>query len=354
MTSKVSPLQRLQIDLPWTQIPLISNAPMSGFASSDLAVAVTQSAGLGFIGFPGSPRRLESELEQVKRSLQITNVTLVNPEILPVGVGIIIVGGRADIWSRTISKYQPAVVWLSFGSATEFDEWTTVIREASPSTKVWIQLGSVCTALEVAQVCRPDALVLQGVDAGGHGHEHGASLLTLIPEVADTLLAYGLGDLPLVAAGGIMDGRSAAAAISLGASGLTMGTRFLGAMETIIDPDVRREIFDARDGGLSTRRSRLWDDIWGPNPWPQMYDGRCLRNAIYDDVQGGLSMDQARRRLYDRDQLTASRSVKVKDVSTIWAGTGVGMVKRLESAADIVEQIQTDTRKRLRDLSRWG
>ncbi|KAL2400404.1 hypothetical protein ABEF95_002136 [Exophiala dermatitidis] len=324
---------------------------MSGYATNALAMAVTQSGGLGFIGFPGTPRRLELELEQFHTAMRHKAIAPTAKDVLPVGVGVICLGSLVDEWRQVLSAYKPAVIWLSFANVAEFASWTTGIREASPHTKVWIQLGSVSAALEVAQACRPDALVLQGSDAGGHGHANGASLITLVPEVADTLRDHDLGDLPLVAAGGIMDGRSGAAALSLGASGLVMGTRFLSAVETVLDSDIRQVIFEATDGGAATARSRLWDDIWGPNPWPSLYDGRCMTNAIYEDARQGLSISEVRKRLYERNRLASAGQVNIKDVATIWAGTGVGLVKRLEKAADIVKQMQTDTKRRLIELS---
>ncbi|UZP43492.1 hypothetical protein NXS19_011304 [Fusarium pseudograminearum] len=118
------------------------------------------------------------------------------------------------------------------------------------------------SALEAAKICQPDALVLQGSDAGGHGHAHGASLITLIPEVVDALENEGIANIPLIAAGGIMDGRSAAAAVMLGASGVVMGTRYLGAKEANFDANVREAVFSTTDAGKATVRSRLFDDIW--------------------------------------------------------------------------------------------
>nr|CEG03351.1 unnamed protein product [Fusarium pseudograminearum CS3487] len=131
-------------------------------------------------------------------------------------------------------------------------QWAQGIRHVSPQTKIWIQLGDMSSALEAAKICQPDALVLQGSDAGGHGHAHGASLITLIPEVVDALENEGIANIPLIAAGGIMDGRSAAAAVMLGASGVVMGTRYLGAKEANFDANVREAVFSTTDAGKAT------------------------------------------------------------------------------------------------------
>ncbi|KAL7926088.1 2-nitropropane dioxygenase [Trichoderma austrokoningii] len=341
-------INRMKRDLPWIQLPLIANAPMSGVATSKLAVAVTLSGGLGQIGFTGSPVRLEAELKSAQAQLKdlMTNENL---SVLPVGVGIIVIGSTPQRWLPIFAKSKPAVVWLSFGSAQQLKAWTEGIREATSSSKVWIQVGSVRAALEAAQSCRPDALVMQGSDAGGHGHAKGASVMTLVPEVADALKDNGLSQIPILAAGGIMDGRGVAAAITLGAEGAILGTRFIGAEEAAIDAEVRNEVLTASDGGESTVRSRVFDDVWGANPWPQLYDGRCLRGAVYNNREKGMDIDSVRTQLYRDTERSQTEEFHMRDIACIWAGAGVGLVKKLEPAADIVKQVREDARTRLHD-----
>ncbi|KAK9233749.1 hypothetical protein V1525DRAFT_138210 [Lipomyces kononenkoae] len=338
---------RLKQYLPWVQTPVIINAPMSGFATSELAVAVTRAGGLGQIGFLNDKHMLGLELEKARRQLQGFIISSGQQETLPVGVGVIVFGSAWGDWLPLFSKYKPAVVWLSFGETEEFQQWTEGIRKSSPHTKVWVQLGSVRAALDTARVCRPDALVLQGSDAGGHGHAHGASVISLIPEVADTLQGNGIQDIPLIAAGGIMDGRGAAAAVVLGAAGVVMGTRFLAAEETRLPSEYREAILVASDGGQSTVRSRLFDEIWGPSPWPETYDGRCLRNAYYEDLTMGMPIPEVRTKFYSRLRRGQEGQLDTPDQPSVWAGTGVGLVKKMDKAADIVQEVQIDARKRL-------
>ncbi|KAF7537415.1 hypothetical protein G7054_g3784 [Neopestalotiopsis clavispora] len=321
---------------------------MSGFATAELATAVTRCGGLGYIGFTGSTHVLRIELDSAAQQLRDMPVADDSLEVLPIGVGIIVSGLSADPWLRLFAEYKPAVVWLSFGDTQEFVDWISRIHEASPNTKVWVQVGSVTTALGIAQSARPDALVLQGSDAGGHGHEIGASLVTLIPEVFDTLRDHDLSDIPLVAAGGIMDGRGAAAAIMLGAAGIVMGTRFLGAQECRVGSNIRGALFAAVDGGQATVRSRIFDEIWGPNPWPKIYDGRCLRNAMYDNFKSGMSIDDIQAHFLEHCRMIPQ---DVVNTSAIWAGTGVGMLKNLERASEIVEVIRTDAKRLLKNAA---
>lgn len=336
----------LKNQLPWIQSPLLINAPMSGVATSELATAVTRAGGLGQIGYMDDMRALSKELDRTRDELQDIMATLPDPDQLPIGLGVIVFGSPMEAWLHLFAKYKPAVAWLSFGETSEINTWTESIRKESPKTSIWVQLGSVQAALDVAQTCRPDALVLQGSDAGGHGHQHGASIVSLVPETADALRQLGI-SVPLIAAGGIMDGRAAAAALTLGASGSVMGTRFLAATEAHIPQIYRDTVFSTSDGGQTTARSRVFDEIWGPNLWPTTYDGRCLRNRFYEMYMSSKDIRKTRAWLSAAMNGPEAEDLDVQDMGSLWAGTGVGMIKRSENAADIVRSIQEDTKERL-------
>ncbi|KAK0367683.1 2-nitropropane dioxygenase [Colletotrichum limetticola] len=228
-------LPRLIQAFPWVELPLVANAPMSGVARHKLATSVTLNGGLGFIGFTGVPNIMDLELRKARDIIASSTTSLPFNDMLPIGIGIIAIGAQPQAWSSVFSEHKPALAWLSFGTADQFAEWAQVIREVSPATKIWIQLGT---------------------------------------------------------AGGIIDGRGIAAACMLGADGVVMGTRFLGAEECELESDVQREVFAAADGGQATVRSRIWDELWGRNPWPEMYDGRCLRNTMSDDFAAGMAIEQ--------------------------------------------------------------
>lgn len=337
----------LKTRLPWIQTPLIANAPMSGVATSELATAVTRAGGLGQIGYLDDMHALSQELDSTRKELQNIMATLPDPEQLPIGLGVIVFGSPVDAWMRLFAKYKPAVAWLSFAGTSEMKTWTESIRKVSPKTGIWVQLGSVQAAVDVAQACHPDALVLQGSDAGGHGHQDGASIVSLIPETVDALRKLEI-DISLIAAGGIMDGRATAAALTLGASGVVMGTRFLGAAESHVPQIYRDAIFNASDGGQSTARSRVFDEIWGPNFWPTTYDGRCLRNKFYEMYTRGKDIKSIRAWLSDTMNGPDGERLDVQDMGSLWAGTGVGMMNTLGNAADIVDSIREDTKRRLK------
>ena len=123
-----------------------------------------------------------------------------------------------------------------------------------------------------------DVIVAQGTDAGGHTGGRGRSAFSFVPVVADLAAPV-----PVLAAGGIADGRGVAAALALGAAGALVGTRFLAALEALADPSVTKAIVDG--GGEDTERSTITDIARG-TPWPARYPARTLRQPIVGAVAG--------------------------------------------------------------------
>ena len=219
----------------------------------------------------------------------------------------------------------------------DFGEWARAIREASGNrTKIWIQVGTVREAMEALDAAAPDVLVMQGTDAGGHGLAQGASVISLVPEVCDALREAGADEVPVIAAGGITDGRGVAAALALGASGAVMGTRFLAAEEAGIANGWQKEIIRVRDGGITTSRSTLCDRLKGTVGWPQQYDGRAITNQGHLDEQNGMT-DEENRRMYQDEAKQGDQAWGTSGRQVVYAGTGVGLVKAVKPAAEIVE-----------------
>ena len=233
------------------------------------------------------------------------------------------------------------MVWLF--AAKEFEDYTTwaaKIRNVCPNSKIWIQTGTVNAAVKIAQSTKPDALVLQGADAGGHGFERGASIVSLLPEATDVFQANSLGHIPLLASGGIADARGAAAAFALGASGVVLGTRFLAATETNSPPGYRELVLAATDGALSTVRSKLFDNVKGPNIWPEAYDGRSLVTESYTDHTRGVDIEQIRE-THNKAVTGEDSGFGATNRANVWAGASVGLVNKLEDASAIVEEVRS-------------
>ena len=337
---------------PWTQQPLIINAPMADNAGGLLAATVTLAGGFGLVGSKIDMNITRHELNIAKEKLAAQpNAT---SETLNVGVGFLPFILKLESALEVVKEFKPAVVWLF--AAKDIDDyavWARAMREVSPKSQVWVQAGSVASALQIAEQTRPDALCLQGIDAGGHGFEKGAGIVSLLPEAADALEGAGYKDLPLLASGGIMDGRGVAAALSLGAVGVVMGTRFLASKEALVHPNVQASILEAKDGGQVTTRSKLFDQLRGPNIWPEAYDGRSLVIKSHKEFVEGVSLEEIQKR--------HNKALEEKDLgwktglegrAAIWAGSGVGLVSGVESATSIVEAVRDDAKKILNRIAR--
>lgn len=347
-TATMAPFTSLQSIYPWTTTPFIANAPMGGFAGPALATAVTQAKGFGFIGKVFDMVELATELEQASKTLLGREVPEIN-STLPIGVGFLPFVANLEDAAPVVAKFRPAAVWLFAAHKLEdYATWAQRMREVSPMSKIWVQIGSVAGALKVAELVQPDVLVMQGLDAGGHGWEKGAGVISLVPEAANALAEHGFGHIHLLASGGIVDGRGVAAALALGAEGVVMGTRFLSAPETTVPhPGYREAILTTRDGGQNTVRAKIFDELRGPNIWPVEFDGRGIVTENYTDHMEGVDIEEIRR-LHAEAQKGEGGGFGPKNKrTTVWAGTGVGLVKEIKGAKEIVEEVREGARAAL-------
>lgn len=320
---------------------------MAGSATAPLAIAVTHAGGLGQIGSANDLSALDAEITTAANELDRTSEGL-----LPIGVGFLPFLVEIDEAIAVIGKHRPAVVWLFAAKRVDdYATWAQRVREASPESMVWVQVGSVKDAVKVAREAKPDVLVTQGSDAGGHGLAKSAGLVSLLPEVRDALGREGLlEDVAVVGSGGVVDGRGAAAAFALGAEGVVMGTRFLSASEAALHPNWRAEVLRTRDGGQGTVKSMLFDELRGPSIWPEGYDGRGLVNASSGDFDKGVGIDEVRRLFAEASQEEdGGFGAGGKGRAAMWAGTGVGLVTKEQSAAEIVEEVREGVRTALDD-----
>ena len=350
-------------DYPWTRAPLIVSAPMRPFATHELALAVSYAGGLGFIPNNNDVR---ATVKQLELFLEKGNAEEFTPllDALWVGVGFQVYEESLAEAMALVDVFPPVAVWLfAARNNEEYRVWTEGFRSKKsrvvlPGTnkgptvpKVWIQVGTVQDALEVAGICHPDVLVVQGTDAGGHGLARSASLITLLPEVMDALEDAGFGHIPVLAAGGIVDGRGAAAALALGASGVVMGTRFLAAEEAAVPQGFREHLLSAWDGGVQTVRTRLFDELRGTGEFPAGYDGRALVNRSVLEERGGLKHEENEER-YQAARNDPGNGYGKKGRLVSYAGSGVGMINKVMSAAEIMKEVRQGTESSLRHAGR--
>ena len=345
-------LKAMNLAYPWIRNPIIVSAPMRLIALAPLAVAVAKAGGFGFLAAGTDTSDLKAELERARNLLQKSPIKRVDPTILPIGVGFLNWGANLNTALEAIKMHTPAAVWFFAPKRNEdLIDWTEKVRKMTGGrTKVWVQIGSVTDALHVAQACAPDVLVVQGADAGGHGLAQGAGIVSLLPEVADALADMGMSHIPLLAAGGIVEGRGTAACLALGASGVVMGTRFLASKEANITKGYQANVLRTRDGGLTTTRTSVYDILRGTTGWPDRYDARGIINQSFLDSQNGVSIED-NKTLYNEALQKGDKSWGENGRLTAYAGSGVGLVKEVVSAQGIVEEVRRDAMEAISKLS---
>jgi nitronate monooxygenase len=285
-------------------------APMGSAAGGKLAAAVTNAGGLGLVGSG------YANVDAIRKELTEAGNTRV-------GIGFILWALERNPSALDVAlDAKPAAVMLSFGNPTPF---TQRIKEAG--CKIICQVQTLAQAKEAADA-GADIIIAQGRDAGGHsGTTRGT--MGLVPAVVDAVAP-----IPVVAAGGIADGRGLAAALALGAAGVSMGTRFTASRESLWDQAMKAKTLAA--GGDQTEQTRVFDVVRGA-PWPAIYPGRALRNDFSTRWHGqeeALAADQSTQ---ERAYLATAAS----DFSTrvVWAGEGVDLVKDIPTAAEIIERV---------------
>lgn len=148
--------------------------------------------------------------------------------------------------------------------------------------------------------------------------------MAVLPAIRDRV-----GDLPVVAAGGIGDGRGLVAALALGADGVSMGTRFLATEEAIATDRELRAVIDAR--AADTVRTDVFDVVRGP-AWPADHDGRVVHNRFVEDWESGCGIDRA-------VESWAAAGIDDVDVRPVWAGESVGVIHEVRGAGEVLEVI---------------
>ena len=324
---------------------------MKPFAQHRLAMAVSAAGGLGFLANCSKTQQTKEQLAcALKETPPNLRSILSSKQGLPIGLGYQIYQESLESELDLIREFRPAAVWLFAAKQNEdYQSWSEGIRGVSPSTQIWVQVGTIADALEVVKLCgRETVLVMQGADSGGHGLKRSAGLISLIPEAVDALHDQ---NLTILAAGGITEARSAAAALVLGAHGIVMGTRFLAAKEAVVPEGFQQHLLQAKDGGAQTIRSRLFDDLRGTSDFPANYDGRALVNRSVRDHLDGVEHEENKKQ-YQQALKDAKQSYGEEGRIVTYAGTGVGLVKNVQTAAEIVEEVRSSVKQALQDASK--
>lgn len=360
LTEKVPPKQtrlaqtmNFTARFPWTKAPLLVAAPMRVMSGPDLAVAVSMAGGLGFLGPNTSTEKMDSDLQRA-RALRAKQQGVGQPHSsthMPIGVGFQLWNDDLSIATQLLRNYKPAVAWLyAPKDEADYSKWLADLRKASSGTEIWIQIGTVGEVQRlISQSLIPDALVVQGSEAGGHGRaEDGMGVMSLVPEVVDLLKRHNL-NVPVIAAGGITDGRGAAAALCLGAKGFAMGTRFLASTEARISKGYQQEVVRASDAGTNTTRTLLYNHLRGTFGWPKAYAPRTIVNRSFVEHEAGVSFHDLQT-LHDEAATKGDEAWGPAGRVATYAGTSIGLIQSVKSAEQIVREVQKEVRSILGTL----
>jgi nitronate monooxygenase len=301
----------------------IMNAPMVPIAGCDLAAAVANAGGLGMIGGSFSPSGV-SPAERLRREIAACR----SQTTRQFGVGFISTRRSAD---GRLSAEELQAVALDAGVTIighSFMVPTTLIAEAHRrGARVLCQVQTVAMAREALDA-GADVLIAQGYDGGGHVGNIGT--LSIVPAIVDIA-----GAVPVLAAGGIADGRGLAAALMLGAQGANIGSRLVASAESAAPAFAQERMIAA--GTDDTVWTRSYDVVRGSDFGPTVA-GRAVRNAFTDAWDGREGEAQANgARLIER--IDAAAVAGDTSVVPVWASTGIGLIRDVEPAGSLVRTI---------------
>ena len=292
---------------------------MAWISDGILAASVSEAGGLGIIAAGNAP--VDYVREQIVLARSLTDK--------PFGVNVMLmspfVGDIADL----VVEQKVAVVTTGAGNPGPFME-----RWLEAGIKVIPVTASVAHAKKVARL-GATAVVAEGGESGGHVGD--LSTMALVPQVCDAV------DIPVLAAGGIADGRGVAASFMLGAVGVQMGTRFLLAEECSIHPNYKDKILKASDISTIVTGKRLGHPVRSlKTPFSRNYMA-AEYSAMPDNELEGLAVGALRLAVQEGDL----------QKGCFLAGQVAGMVSKSQPAADIVREVMDEAYVVLRGASAW-
>jgi len=296
-------------------------APMDTIAGSRLVRAVSEAGGFGILGGGyGDRDRLAAETAKLKGFAR------------PFGIGFITwsLAKRPELLDLALEA-RPHAVMLSFGDPAPF---APSIKAAGALLICQVQSEDMARQ---ALDCGADILIAQGTEAGGHGASR--TTIDIVPAIVD----LAAGRVPVVAAGGIADGRGLAAMLMLGASGVLMGTRFYASVEADGADEAKRRICAARSG--DTVRGVVFD--WSRKlMWPSPFTARSLSN---DHLRRwtGREIELMQRADEIAAEYAEAKAAGNFDVAAVFAGESAGLIHDIPPAAEIVGRIIAEAEQSL-------
>lgn len=281
---------------------------MANIAEHNLVAAVSNAGGLGIIAAGGM--NAEQVREEIRKTKELTDK--------PFGVNVMLLNPDTPNVAKVLVEEKVAVVTTGAGTPEPYmKDWLEA------DIKVIPVVASVALAKRM-QRCGAAAVVAEGTESGGHIGE--STTMALVPQVVDAL------DIPVIAAGGVGDGRGFAAALMLGAEGVQIGTRFLVAKECIVHENYKELVLKAKDiDSVVTSRSTG-------------HPVRVLRNAMTREY---LKLEKEGKGLEEMEKLTLGSLRKAvfdgdKAGGSFMAGQIAGLIHKEQTAKDIIEEITAE------------
>lgn len=294
------------------EYPIFQGA-MAWIANASLASAVSEAGGLGIIA--GGTAPVELVRGEVRKAKEITS--------RPIGVNIMLLSPHAEEMAKMVCEEGVKVVTTGAGTPGKYmDMWK------AHNIKVIPVVPSVAIAKRMVR-SGADAIIVEGTEAGGHVGE--LTTMVLVPQIVDAV------DVPVIAAGGIGDGRGMAAAFMLGADAVQVGTRFLTAYECTVHDDYKRKILNAKDIDTIVTGRRTGHPV------------RVIKNKLSRSFQE-LDLNVAPLEEYEKLGAGAlARAVLDGDMEngSIMAGQIAAIVNKEESCKDIINDLMTEANKLL-------
>ena len=295
------------------EYPVIQGG-MAWVAEHNLAAAVSEAGGLGLIGGANAPG--EVVREEIRKARAITKK--------PFGVNVMLMSPHADDVARVVVEEDVKVVTTGAGNPEKYMEmWKKA------GIKVIPVVASVAMAKRIERM-GADAVVAEGMESGGHIGE--LTTMTLVPQIVDAV------SIPVMAAGGIADGRGIAAAFMLGAEAVQMGTRFVVAKESTVHDNYKQRLIKASDiDSTVTGRSHG-------------HPIRCLRNQMTREY---LKLEKEGKSFEELEYLTLGalrKAVQDGDVKngTVMAGQIAGMIDKEMTCKEMIEEMMEEASRLLK------
>lgn len=286
------------------EYPIFQGA-MARISDASLAAAVSEAGGLGIIA--GGTAPADFVRAEVRKAKELTK--------RPFGVNIMLLSEFADDIAKMVCEEGVKVVTTGAGAPGKYMEmWK------EHGIKVIPVVPSVAIAKRMVR-SGADAIIAEGTESGGHVGE--LTTMVLVPQIVDAV------DVPVIAAGGIVDGRGIAASLMLGADGVQVGTRFLTAFECTVHPNYKQKVLNAKDiDTVVTGR-------------PTGHPVRVLRNKLSRQFVE-LEANSASADEYEKLGIGALAKAVVHgdmDYGSIMAGQVAAMVSKEQSCKDIIEEM---------------